>query len=333
MLYRPSIYLRRAYHHEWQSLVRPTKPPRHQFHNSARVRQNDSPPNHYETLELSPHASPTEIKKQFYTLSKRHHPDLHPTDPNASARFVAIITAYTTLSNPTARARYDASVFPASSRSGSYSSSSGGGGGGNGSGPAGARPASGLSKRRGAFRGPPPSFYRSGGWGTMAGRKGRGAGARSHPEQGSGSSGGPDGPGAAGTSNGGGGGGDQAFGAAEGGSYAGARGAFGAGQAAGANGGGVGEDDIPYWDRAGHLRTQRNMEGRRERSMGAKGARRVLVDEWGNEVDGPGAGGGGSLLKGFLVLTGVVAGCVVIPNLVLGAGTGRRREEGRGRAD
>lgn len=46
-------------------------------------------------------------------------------------------------------------------RSGSYSSTS----------PAGGRPAAGLSRRRTQFRGPPPSFYRSGGWGAHSAKR------------------------------------------------------------------------------------------------------------------------------------------------------------------
>lgn len=50
---------------------------------------------------------------------------------------------------------------------GSYSSHSHGGGGPGGYTYAGSRPASGLSNRRGAFRGPPPSFYAHGGYGRQ----------------------------------------------------------------------------------------------------------------------------------------------------------------------
>jgi len=39
------------------------------------------------------------------------------------------------------------------------------------SGPAGGRPASGLSRRRTQFRGPPTSFYRSGGWGQHGAKR------------------------------------------------------------------------------------------------------------------------------------------------------------------
>ena len=67
------------------------------------------------------------------------------------------------LGNPEKRTRYDRETQPASSvgpneaPKGSYSSSA----------PYGARPASGLSRRRTQFRGPPPSFYHHGGWGTQ----------------------------------------------------------------------------------------------------------------------------------------------------------------------
>lgn len=54
-----------------------------------------------------------------------------------------------------------ASSASASHRRASYASSTS-------SSPAGGRPASGLSRRRAQFRGPPPSFYRSGGWGSHA---------------------------------------------------------------------------------------------------------------------------------------------------------------------
>ena len=37
--------------------------------------------------------------------------------------------------------------------------------------PAGGRPATGLSRRRGAFQGPPPSFFRSGGWGAHGAKR------------------------------------------------------------------------------------------------------------------------------------------------------------------
>ncbi|PBP21716.1 DnaJ domain-containing protein [Diplocarpon rosae] len=136
------------------------------FHSSAVGK------NHYETLQISPNATPAEVKKSFYSLSKTHHPDRNPDDPGASERFVAISDAYATLGTPAKRQEYDRSLELHSQKShsnlhsqhhphGSHYSS----------GPAGGRPASGLSKRRTQFRGPPPSFYRSGGWGEQSAKR------------------------------------------------------------------------------------------------------------------------------------------------------------------
>lgn len=68
---------------------------------------------------------------------------------------------------------------------------------------AGSRPASGLSQRRGPFRGPPPSFYQQGGYGrsgrtASAAGGGGGAGARTGTRSGSDSGAGSSGSGAAG---------------------------------------------------------------------------------------------------------------------------------------
>jgi len=108
--------------------------------------------------------------RQFYKLSKANHPDLHPNDSSKSKRFVAISEAYSILGSAEKRKTYDRDFLPStqsfsgpgssdfSRHRGSYSSHST---------PAGGRPASGLSKRRTQFKGPPPSFYRSGGYGAQ----------------------------------------------------------------------------------------------------------------------------------------------------------------------
>jgi curved DNA-binding protein CbpA len=135
------------------------------FHTSAPL-PSDSTPNHYETLHLSPTASAAEIKRQFYALSKQHHPDRNPDDPTASTRFVAISEAYHTLSVPEKRTQYDAQI--------SYSERRGGNGypqGSYSSAAYGSRPASGLNKKRSTFRGPPPSFYKSGGYGEHGAKR------------------------------------------------------------------------------------------------------------------------------------------------------------------
>ncbi|KAK8056614.1 hypothetical protein PG993_001841 [Apiospora rasikravindrae] len=143
------------------------------FHASRCLRDEDidRATNHYEALKLPTNASPADIKRSFYALSKTNHPDHNRSDPAASKRFMRISEAYTTLSSPEKRTRYDRDVLnlhhPHEShpgrRGGSYSSTA--------TNPAGGRPASGLSKRRSAFRGPPPSFYRSGGWGAHSAKR------------------------------------------------------------------------------------------------------------------------------------------------------------------
>ncbi|XXH04303.1 Mitochondrial porin [Hypoxylon texense] len=175
--------------------VRSNAPPsrggrRRQLHSTASLRdeQIDNSTNHYETLKLHPGATPTDIKKSFYALSKTHHPDHNPSNPHAARRFMRISEAYSILSIPAKRAAYDRDTLRlhASSSShghghgrqqhGSYGST----------GPAGGRPASGLSRRRGTFQGPPPSFFRSGGWGAQGAKRraahdeSTGGGASSH---------------------------------------------------------------------------------------------------------------------------------------------------------
>lgn len=113
---------------------------------------------HYEILGVAPTASKADLKKQFYVLSKETHPDMNPNNPHANERFAEISEAYAVLGNPEKRTKYDRDVMPqfrpTPSRSGMNRSSSGT--------YAGSRPATGLSKRRGTFRGPPPSFYSQG---------------------------------------------------------------------------------------------------------------------------------------------------------------------------
>ncbi|KIW31377.1 uncharacterized protein PV07_03030 [Cladophialophora immunda] len=116
--------------------------------------------NHYDVLRLPMQATPAELKRQFYVLSKETHPDVNQNDPKASERFAQISESYSVLADPEKRKRYDRDVMRAHhphhrghsshgqrSQGGTY---------------AGHRPASGLSKRRSTFKGPPPSFYAHG---------------------------------------------------------------------------------------------------------------------------------------------------------------------------
>ncbi|RPB06826.1 DnaJ-domain-containing protein [Morchella conica CCBAS932] len=111
---------------------------------------------HYETLDLPSNSTRAEIKKRYFELSKAHHPDRNRSDPLASNRFIKISTAYAVLGHEKHRAKYD---FELARKHGSRPV-----------GPVGGRPASGLSKRRGQFHGPPPSFFRNGGWSRFKGK-------------------------------------------------------------------------------------------------------------------------------------------------------------------
>lgn len=179
--------------------------------------------------------------RQYISLSKRHHPDHNPEDRSgSSARFMKIAEAYAILGSPSKREHYDLSRPSASSSygaaraaypQGSHSSASAS------AGPFGARPASGLSRRRTHFRGPPPSFYRSGGWGAQAAKRRQGAEAAAAAAAGAASAAGADGPGA-----------DTGTGA-------------GAAQA------GWADNDVPHWDREAHFRTQEQQQRRRKRRL------------------------------------------------------------------
>jgi len=259
----------------WTCRLHPLSPPRPaRFLHTSTALRNDST-DHYETLGLHPNASAAEIKKyffpypshgqspsttttrikqhptnppsppnrQYFTLSKSHHPDHNPNDPTSSSRFVKIAEAYAILGSPSKRQRYDHHHHHHSSHStsghhphGSHHSSS--------SSPFGARPASGLSKRRTHFRGPPASFYRSGGWGAHGAKRAAQAEATASASAFTGAASGA--ASSAGMNNGG-----------------------GLGGAAGAAMGGG--NDVPHFDRDGHFRTQEQQELRRRRRLAEEG--------------------------------------------------------------
>eukprot|EP00117_Sycon_ciliatum_P046624 scpid92568/ scgid33372/ Chaperone protein DnaJ len=67
---------------------------------------------HYETLGLEKTATPKEIKAAYFDLSKKHHPDLNPDDPNSQELFVKITEAYSVLGNKDLKETYDQSIAP-----------------------------------------------------------------------------------------------------------------------------------------------------------------------------------------------------------------------------
>ena len=69
--------------------------------------------NPYEILGVKPTATDQEIKAAFKKLAKKHHPDLHPDDKQAEARFKEASGAYELLKDKEKRRRFDAGEIDA----------------------------------------------------------------------------------------------------------------------------------------------------------------------------------------------------------------------------
>lgn len=63
--------------------------------------------NYYEILGVGRKATDAEIKSAYRKLVKQYHPDLHPGDANAAAKFKEVNEANEVLSDPQKRAAYD----------------------------------------------------------------------------------------------------------------------------------------------------------------------------------------------------------------------------------
>lgn len=65
------------------------------------------PRDYYEVLGVSRSASQADIKKAYFKLARKHHPDSNPGDKSAEARFKEIQEAYAVLGDEEKRKRYD----------------------------------------------------------------------------------------------------------------------------------------------------------------------------------------------------------------------------------
>lgn len=64
---------------------------------------------YYDALEIAPGAEPGAIKRQYYLLARKYHPDKVGKDDHVAAeKFKDIAEAYQVLSNPETRVKYDA---------------------------------------------------------------------------------------------------------------------------------------------------------------------------------------------------------------------------------
>lgn len=63
--------------------------------------------NYYEILGVSKNASAKDIKKAYYQLAKKYHPDTNKGDPDSSKKFQEVSEAYEVLSDDIKRKEYD----------------------------------------------------------------------------------------------------------------------------------------------------------------------------------------------------------------------------------
>uniref|UniRef100_A0A3Q3WCJ8 DnaJ homolog subfamily A member 3, mitochondrial n=1 Tax=Mola mola TaxID=94237 RepID=A0A3Q3WCJ8_MOLML len=74
------------------------------FHTSSRCANKEDL---YGVLGVSRTASQKDIKKAYYQLAKKYHPDTNPDDPEAKEKFAKLAEAYEVLSDEVKRKQYD----------------------------------------------------------------------------------------------------------------------------------------------------------------------------------------------------------------------------------
>ncbi|KAL3267021.1 hypothetical protein HHI36_011166 [Cryptolaemus montrouzieri] len=74
------------------------------FHTSSFLQTGKD---YYKVLGVSQNASSAEIKKAYYKLAKKYHPDVNKDDPSASKKFQEVSQAYEILGDETKRKQFD----------------------------------------------------------------------------------------------------------------------------------------------------------------------------------------------------------------------------------
>ncbi len=90
---------------------------------------------YYKILGVDKTIPQKDVKKAYLKRAKQFHPDLHPNDPKAKAKFQALNEAYDVIGDPEKRKKYDqygeqwkqADAFGGTGGFGGFSSGSGGG--------------------------------------------------------------------------------------------------------------------------------------------------------------------------------------------------------------
>ncbi|XP_018023534.1 protein tumorous imaginal discs, mitochondrial isoform X2 [Hyalella azteca] len=82
--------------------------------------------NYYEILGISRNASQKEVKKAYYQMAKKYHPDVNKNDPGAEKKFAEATEAYEVLGDEDKRQQYDSFGSSAFNNGGAGGSSPGG---------------------------------------------------------------------------------------------------------------------------------------------------------------------------------------------------------------